>query len=370
MNCKKIMMVFGTRPEGIKMCPLVNELKRHADLEVTVCVTGQHREMLAPVLDAFGVVPDINLDIMRENQTLFDITTLVLERMRAVLEKVSPDLVLVHGDTSTSFVAALAAFYLQIPVAHVEAGLRTYQKYSPFPEELNRQMIDDLATFFFAPTQDAADNLIKEGKDSSRVFVTGNTGIDALSTTVRPDFSNDDLEWAEGSRLVLVTAHRRENIGDAMHHMFRGIRRIVEDREDVKVLYPVHLNPKVRSIVQEELGGHERIRLTDPLDVISFHNVLARCYFVLTDSGGIQEEAISLNKPVLVMRDTTERLEGVKAGAIRLIKTDEDAVYRESVRLLDDPASYASMINIKNPFGDGHASESIARIIRTGRMSS
>lgn len=363
MNYSKLLVVFGTRPEGIKMCPLIAELRTISDFQVEVCVTGQHREMLEPVLKAFSVVPDYDLDIMRSNQTLSDITTAVLQRIDGVFDSAVPDLVLVHGDTSTSFAAALAAFYRKIPVAHVEAGLRTYKKYSPFPEELNRQLIDDLATIFFAPTQVTADNLVREGKEPSRIFVTGNTGLDALRTTISPAYSSADLDWASDSKLVLVTAHRRENIGDSMHHMFRAIRRLVEKRREIKVLYPVHLNPKVRSIAQAELDGCDRIRLIDPLDVFDFHNVLARCYLVLTDSGGIQEEAISLHKPVLVMRDTTERQEGVDAGAIRLVGSDEERIIDAVELLIDDQSVYNTMARIENPFGDGYSSARIAKIL-------
>ena len=351
---QKIMLVFGTRPEAIKMCPLVLELKKREGVQTLVCVTGQHRDMLQQVLDTFGVVPDYDLAIMRERQTLFDITAHVLEGMKGVLEKERPDAVLVHGDTSTTFAAALACFYLQIPVGHVEAGLRTYNLFSPYPEEFNRQCVSILAQWNFAPTPQSRDNLI---------FVTGNTVIDALKTTVRREYRHPDLDWAEGSRLILLTAHRRENLGEPMHAMFRAIRRVVEEHEDVKALYPIHMNPAVREAADAELGGCERIRLTEPLDVLDCHNVMARSYLILTDSGGIQEEAPSLGKPVLVMRDTTERPEGIEAGTLKLVGTDENVIWHEFTRLLDDRQAYERMAHAENPYGDGHACERIADIL-------
>ena len=365
---QKIMLVFGTRPEAIKMCPLVLELKKRKDVQTLVCVTGQHRGMLQQVLDAFGIVPDYDLAIMRERQTLFDITTHVLEGMKEVLEKERPDAVLVHGDTSTTFAAALSCFYLQIPVGHVEAGLRTYNLLSPYPEEFNRQCVSILAHWNFAPTPLSRDNLIREGKKPETIFVTGNTVIDALKTTVRKEYRHPDLDWAEDSRLILLTAHRRENLGEPMHAMFRAIRRVVEEHKDVKALYPIHMNPAVREAADAELGGCERIRLTEPLDVLDCHNVMARSYLILTDSGGIQEEAPSLGKPVLVMRDTTERPEGIKAGTLKLVGTDEDVIYREFTRLLDDRQAYEQMAHAENPYGDGHACERIADIL-TGKGS-
>lgn len=361
---KKILVIFGTRPEAIKMCPLVNELKKNSEnFETFVCVTGQHRQMLDAVLNAFGIVPDFDLSIMKEGQDLFDITSGVLLSIKEVLNKVKPDMALVHGDTTTSFAAALAAFYLKIPIGHVEAGLRTGDMYSPFPEEFNRQAVDIVASLYFAPTEMAKTNLINEGKDQSRIFVTGNTGIDALNTTVRDSFSHPALEWADDSRLILITAHRRENLGDPMHNMFRAVRRIVDDNPDTKVLYPVHLNPKVRSVASEELSDCDRVKLIDPLDVLDFHNVLSRSFLVLTDSGGIQEEAPSLGKPVLVMRDTTERPEGVKAGTLKLVGTSEDVIYRECSTLLNDAEAYAAMSRASNPYGDGRACERIASIL-------
>ncbi len=360
----KIMLVFGTRPEAIKMCPLVNELKsRPGEFEAVVCVTGQHREMLDQVLGVFGVVPDHDLAIMRPGQTLFDITSDVLLKTRAVLEEERPDCVLVHGDTTTSFAAALAAFYLQIPVGHVEAGLRTRDLYSPWPEEFNRQAVDVVSEWYFAPTETSRQNLLGEAKPADRIFVTGNTGIDALRHTVRDDYSHPELDWAEGSRLILVTAHRRENLGDPMHRMFRAIRRVMEERPDTKAIYPIHMNPQVRRAAHEELDGFDRLRIIDPLEVVDFHNFMARSHLILTDSGGIQEEAPSLGKPVLVMRDTTERPEGVEAGTLRLVGTEEAAIYREFSRLLDDSAAYSEMSHASNPYGDGHASERIADIL-------
>lgn len=361
---KKIMLVFGTRPEAIKMCPLVKELHSRPDqFETVVCATGQHREMLDQVLSVFGVQPDYDLHVMRPGQTLFDITSDVLLKIKAVLEEERPDCVLVHGDTTTSFAAALAAFYLQIPVGHVEAGLRTRDLASPWPEEFNRQAVDVVSRWYFAPTETSRRNLLDEAKPADRIFVTGNTGIDALRHTVREGYSHPVLDWAEGSRLVLITAHRRENLGEPMHRMFRAIRRVMEERPDVKAVYPIHMNPQVRKAAHEELDGFDRLRIIDPLEVVDFHNFMARSHLILTDSGGIQEEAPSLGKPVLVMRDTTERPEGVEAGTLRLVGTDEENIYGEFSRLLDDPAAYAEMSNASNPYGDGHASRRIADIL-------
>ena len=364
---KKIFLVFGTRPEAIKMCPLVNELKSRPDMQTVVCVSGQHREMLLPVLDAFHVVPDYNLSVMREQQTLFDITANVLLKIREVLEAERPDTVLVHGDTTTSFAAALAAFYLQIPVGHVEAGLRTYNLRSPFPEEFNRQAVDLVCRYYFAPTQRAAENLFQEGKPAARVFVTGNTAIDALKTTVRAEYTHPELRWAADSRLIVITAHRRENLGQPMRNMFRAIRRVCAEHPDVKAVYPVHMNPLVRSAAAEILGGETRVHLIEPLDVLDFHNFLANSYLILTDSGGIQEEAPSLGKPVLVMRDTTERPEGIEAGTLKLVGTDEEPIYRAFTELLDNPAAYQAMSSASNPYGDGFASRRIADILQQDR---
>ena len=360
---KKVMLVFGTRPEAIKMCPLVNELKTRNNLNTVVCVTGQHRQMLDQVLTAFHVVPDYDLSIMKEKQTLFDITTGILEQIKKVLETEKPDVVLVHGDTSTTFVTALACFYLQIPVGHVEAGLRTYNIYSPYPEEFNRQAVGIIAKYHFAPTGLARQNLINEGKNPESIYVTGNTAIDALKTTVREDYTSDHLEWASDSRLIMITAHRRENLGEPMHHMFRAIRRIIDEHPDVKAVYPIHMNPVVRQAAEEELGGCENIRIIEPLDVLDFHNYLARSYLILTDSGGIQEEAPSLGKPVLVMRDTTERPEGIEAGTLKLVGTNEDIIYRNFKELLENKEAYEAMSKASNPYGDGFACKRIADII-------
>lgn len=365
---KKIMLVFGTRPEAIKMCPLVNELKGRKNIEVTVCVTGQHRQMLDQVLDAFDVIPDYDLSIMKDKQTLFDVTINILGKIREVLEKVKPDVVLVHGDTSTTFVTALACFYLQIPIGHVEAGLRTYDIYSPYPEEFNRQAVGIVAKYNFAPTQTSRDNLINEGKMEQNIYVTGNTAIDALKTTVREDYHHKELEWAKDSRLIMITAHRRENLGEPMHNMFRAIRRIVEEHKDVKVIYPIHMNPLVRQAADEELAGCDRIHIIEPLEVVDFHNFLARSYMILTDSGGIQEEAPSLGKPVLVMRDTTERPEGIAAGTLKLVGTKEEEIYKHFKELLEDEDVYNQMSKASNPYGDGFACKRIADILESGSI--
>ena len=360
---KKVMLVFGTRPEAIKMCPLVNELKKRKGIQTVVCVSGQHRQMLDMVLDTFGVEPDYDLAIMKERQTLFDVTTGILDGIREVLEKERPDVVLVHGDTSTTFVTALACFYLQIPVGHVEAGLRTHNIYSPYPEEFNRQAVSIISRFNFAPTEMARQNLLDERRNADRIYVTGNTGIDALKTTVRPDYTHPELEWAAGGRLIVITAHRRENLGEPMVHMFRAIRRVCDEHPDVRAVYPIHMNPAVRETAERELGGDDRIHIIEPLDVLDFHNFLARCHLILTDSGGIQEEAPSLGKPVLVMRDTTERPEGIAAGTLKLVGTDEEVIYQNFTRLLDDEQAYLEMSEAKNPYGDGFASVRIADIL-------
>jgi UDP-N-acetylglucosamine 2-epimerase (non-hydrolysing) len=360
---KKIMVVFGTRPEAIKMCPLVNELKGRKELETVVCVTGQHKQMLEQVLKVFDVVPDYDLSIMKTGQTLFDVTTNILEKIKSVLEKESPDIVLVHGDTSTTFVTALACFYLQIAVGHVEAGLRTYNIYSPFPEEFNRQAVSIISQYNFAPTQLAKDNLLREGREENTIFVTGNTAIDALRTTIRHDYSHPELEWAKGSRLILITAHRRENIGEPMMHMFKAIRKVMDEHEDVKAIYPIHMNPKVREMADRILGDDDRIHIIEPLDVIDFHNFMEASYLILTDSGGIQEEAPSLGKPVLVMRDTTERPEGIDAGTLKLVGTEEETIYTMFKKLLSDEQLYRTMSQAKNPYGDGHACRRIADIL-------
>ena len=360
---KKVMLVFGTRPEAIKMCPLVNELKSRKNIETVVCVTGQHRQMLDVVLDAFSVVPDYDLSIMKDKQTLFDITTNILNRIKAVLEQEKPSVVLVHGDTTTTFVTALACFYLQIPVGHVEAGLRTYNIYSPYPEEFNRQAVGIVSQYNFAPTELSRQNLLREGKAESTIYVTGNTAIDALKTTIRSDYRHEQLDWAEGSRLIMITAHRRENLGEPMKHMFRAIKRIIEEHPDIKAIYPIHMNPVVRETANEILGDCDRIRIIEPLDVLDFHNFLNRSYLILTDSGGIQEEAPSLGKPVLVMRDTTERPEGIKAGTLKLVGTNEETIYKEFKTLVEIEEEYKKMSHASNPYGDGLACKRIADIL-------
>lgn len=360
---KTVMLVFGTRPEAIKMCPLVNELKAREAIKTVVCVTGQHRQMLDQVLDAFKVKPDYDLSIMKEKQTLFDITTNILNGIGSVLDKVKPDVVLVHGDTSTTFVTALACFYKQIPVGHVEAGLRTYNLYSPYPEEFNRQAVGVIAKYNFAPTELAKQNLLNEGKDAASIYVTGNTAIDALKTTVREEYTHPELEWVGNSRLILITAHRRENLGEPMHNMFRAIRRAMDEHPDVKAIYPIHMNPVVRQAADDELGGCDRIHIIEPLEVLDFHNFLARSYLILTDSGGIQEEAPSLGKPVLVMRNTTERPEGIKAGTLKLVGTDEQTIYKNFKRLINDEVAYEEMSRASNPYGDGTACKRIADIL-------
>lgn len=360
---KVVMLVFGTRPEAIKMCPLVNELKKRKNLKTVVCVTGQHRQMLDQVLEIFGVKPDFDFSIMTNRQTLFDVTVGILNNIKNVLEEVRPDVVLVHGDTSTTFATALACFYMRIPVGHVEAGLRTYNIASPFPEEFNRQAVSIISEYNFAPTVLAKENLIKEGKSHDTIYVTGNTAIDALKTTVKTDFKNEYLDWAEDSRLIMITAHRRENLGKPMEHMFKAIRRVVEEHLDIKVIYPIHMNPAVRELANQELSGCDRIKIIEPLDVLDFHNFLSRSYLILTDSGGIQEEAPSLGKPVLVMRDTTERPEGIAAGTLKLVGSDEEVIYRNFKTLLTNKIDYESMSKASNPYGDGFASERIADIL-------
>lgn len=359
----KVMLVFGTRPEAIKMCPLVNELKTRGTIQTIVCVTGQHRQMLDQVLNAFNVKPDYDLSIMKDRQTLFDVTIVILERIKEVLEEVKPDIVLVHGDTSTTFATTLASFYMQIPVGHIEAGLRTHDIYSPFPEEFNRQAVGIVAKYNFAPTEVSKSNLLNEGKKEYSIFVTGNTAIDALKTTVREDYMHSELDWASDSKLIMLTAHRRENLGEPMKQMFRAIRRIINEHMDVKVIYPIHMNPLVRKAADAELGKIDRIHIIEPLDVVDFHNFLARSYMILTDSGGIQEEAPSLGKPVLVMRDTTERPEGISAGTLKLVGTDEETIYANFKILLESSAEYNKMACASNPYGDGNACKRIADIL-------
>lgn len=360
---KKIMIVFGTRPEAIKMCPLIKELKKRDKMKTVVCVTGQHQQMLNQVLNAFQVIPDYNLSIMKEKQTLFDVTVNILERIKEVLEKEKPNVVLVHGDTSTTFATALASFYLKIPVGHVEAGLRTYNIFSPYPEEFSRQAVGIISQYNFAPTELSKNNLIKEGKTPETIYVTGNTAIDALKTTVKEEYSHLELEWAKGSRLILITAHRRENLGEPMKNMFRAIRRVLDEHPDVKAIYPIHMNPIVREIAESILGNDERIHIIEPLDVLDFHNFQARSHLILTDSGGIQEEAPSLGKPVLVMRDTTERPEGILAGTLKMVGTEEGTIYQTFTELLDNQNVYNAMAHASNPYGDGYACKRIADIL-------
>ena len=355
----KVMTVFGTRPEAIKMAPLVKELKSRKEIECIVCVTAQHRQMLDQVLEVFEIKPDYDLDIMRQGQTLSDITSRALIGLEDVIKKEHPNIVLVHGDTTTTFAGALAAFYSQVDIGHVEAGLRTWNKYSPYPEEMNRQMVGVLADMHFAPTENSKNSLLKEGKKAGNIFVTGNTAIDALATTVNPDYKNPIFDWIGNDRLILLTAHRRENLGEPMRHMFRAIKRIVDEFSDVKVVYPVHLNPRVREVADEILGNDDKIKLIEPLEVIDFHNFIAKSHIILTDSGGIQEEAPSLGKPVLVLRDTTERPEGITAGTLKLVGTDENVIYAETKKLLTDKSEYDKMSKASNPYGDGKASQRI-----------
>lgn len=360
---KKIMLVFGTRPEAIKMCPLVNELKLRNTIETIVCVTGQHRQMLDQVLSTFNVIPDYDLSIMKKGQTLFDITVEILDRIKKVLELAEPNIVLVHGDTSTTFVTALACFYLQIPVGHVEAGLRTYDIYSPYPEEFNRQTVSIISKYNFAPTQLAAQNLIKEGKNSENIYITGNTVIDAMKNTVTKNYSHPELDWVGSDKLIFITAHRRENLGQPMHNMFRAIRRVLDEHLDCKAVYPIHMNPAVRKAAEEELGECDRIHIIEPLDVLDCHNFEARCFLCLTDSGGMQEEVPSFGKPVLVMRNTTERPEGVLAGTLKLVGTDEETIYSNFKLLLENEDEYRKMARACNPYGDGNACKRIADIL-------
>lgn len=363
---KKIMLVFGTRPEAIKMCPLANELKTRKGVKTVVCVTGQHRQMLDQVLTTFQIVPDYDLSIMKDKQTLFDITTNILNRIRTVLEEERPNVVLVHGDTSTTFATALACFYLQIPVGHVEAGLRTYNIYSPYPEEFNRQTVGIISKYNFAPTQLAATHLIKEGKDPSTIYITGNTVIDAMQHTVKEDYTHPELDWVGESKLIFITAHRRENLGEPMRHMFRAIRRVLDEHLDCKAIYPIHMNPTVRQVADEELGDCKQIHIIEPLEVFDCHNFEARSFLCLTDSGGIQEECPSYGVPVLVMRDTTERPEGVAAGTLKLVGTNEEAIYETFKLLLENKDEYEKMSHACNPYGDGHACERIADILEKG----
>lgn len=358
----KVLVAFGTRPEAIKMCPVVIALQQRG-VDVIVCVTGQHKEMLSSVLDSFDIEPKYNLEIMKPRQTLFDINIEVLARFKPVLEEERPDIVLVHGDTTTTFASSLAAFYMQIPVAHVEAGLRTYNIYSPYPEEFNRRAVSIIARMNFAPTQTAAENLMREGADPNSVFVTGNTAIDALQYTVKEGFDHPIVQWAKGQRLILLTAHRRENLGDSMRQMFLAVRKIATDNPDVRIVFPVHLNPAIRELADEYFSDVDTVRCIEPLDVIEFHNLMAHAYLILTDSGGIQEEAPALDKPVLVMRATTERPEGIEAGTSKLVGTNCDDIIEQCELLLNNQGEYEAMSRAENPFGDGKASERIADIV-------
>ena len=359
----KVMSIFGTRPEAIKMAPLVKELEKREEIESIVCVTAQHREMLDQVLATFGITPDFDLNMMKQGQTLADITTRALNGIDAVLKETKPDIVLVHGDTSTTFAGALAAFYNQIAIGHVEAGLRTYDKYSPYPEEMNRQMVDCMTDMYFAPTKLSRENLLKENLPDEKIYVTGNTVIDAMSTTVDENYTHPELDWLEGDRLILLTAHRRENLGEPMRNIFRGIRRVLDEVPGYKVIYPIHKNPLVRAAADEIFGDCDRVKLIEPLEVFDFHNFQNKAHIILSDSGGIQEEAPSLGKPVLVLRNTTERPEGIAAGTLKLVGTDSDVIYRETLRLLTDAAEYDRMSRACNPYGDGHASERIVDAI-------
>lgn len=364
---KKIMCVFGTRPEAIKMCPLVNEMKHRENLEVIVCVTAQHRQMLDQVLSTFNICPDYDLNVMKDRQNLFDITTNILNGIKEILEKEQPNIVLVHGDTSTTFVTTLACFYLQIPVGHVEAGLRTYNLYSPYPEEFNRQAVGIVSQYNFAPTQLAAEHLKAEGKKPDTIYITGNTVIDAMQHTVKADYTHPELDWVGDSKLIFITAHRRENLGIPMHHMFRAIRKVLDEHSECKAVYPIHMNPAVREAANQELGGCDRIHLIEPIEVFDCHNFEARSFLCLTDSGGIQEECPSYGVPVLVMRDTTERPEGVEAGTLRLVGTEEETIYKAFTELLTNKEEYQKMSTACNPYGDGHACERIADILEKGK---
>ena len=360
---KKVMAVFGTRPEAIKMAPIIKEIEKRKNLECIVCVSGQHREMLDQVLEVFKIKPQYDLNIMKHEQTITDITVGVLTNIEDVIKKENPDIILVHGDTTTAFSSALAAFYNKVLVGHIEAGLRTYNKYSPYPEEINRQMISVLSDYHFAPTQESADNLKKEGKNEQSIFITGNTVIDSMKYTVDNNYTNEIFDWVGKDKMILLTAHRRENLGKPMHNIFTAIKRIVDNYEDVKVVYPIHLNPKIRKIADEVIGNSDKIKIIEPLDVKDFHNFINKSYIILTDSGGIQEEAPSLGKPVLVLRDTTERTEGLKAGTLKLVGTDTEKIYKETSKLLTNLDAYKKMSEAINPYGDGKASERIVDII-------
>lgn len=360
----KVMSIFGTRPEAIKMAPLVKELESRNEIESIVCVTAQHREMLDQVLDIFDIKPDYDLNIMKQGQTLGEVTTRALNGLEEVIKEVKPDIVLVHGDTTTTFAGSLAAFYNQVAIGHVEAGLRTNDKYSPFPEEMNRQMVDCMTDMYFAPTELSKANLLKENIDEDKIYVTGNTVIDAMSTTVDDNYTHPELDWIkDNERMILLTAHRRENLGEPMRHIFRGIKKALDEIPDVKVIYPIHMNPKVREVANEVFAECDRVKMIEPLEVFDFHNFQNKSYIILTDSGGIQEEAPSLGKPVLVLRDTTERPEGIEAGTLKLVGTNEEAIYKETVKLLNDKKEYDKMSKASNPYGDGKASKRIVDAI-------
>ena len=360
----KVMTIFGTRPEAIKMAPLVKELEKRKEIESIVCVTAQHREMLDQVLDVFDIKPDYDLNIMKQGQTLADITTRALVGLEDVIKKERPNIVLVHGDTTTTFAGALAAFYNQVAIGHVEAGLRTNNKYSPFPEEMNRQMVDCMTDMYFAPTEISKANLLKENIEEDKIYITGNTAIDAMATTVKENYTHPELEWIkENERLILLTAHRRENLGEPMFHIFKAIRKIIDEFKDIKVIYPIHMNPKVREVANDVFKDCDRVKLIEPLEVFDFHNFQNKSFIILTDSGGIQEEAPSLGKPVLVLRDTTERPEGINAGTLKLVGTDENTIYEETKKLLTEKSEYEKMSHASNPYGDGHASEKIVDAI-------
>ena len=359
----KVMSVFGTRPEAIKMAPLIKELEKREEIESIVAVTAQHREMLDQVLETFDIKPDFDLNIMKQGQTLADVTTRALQGLESVIKECKPDIVLVHGDTTTTFAGALAAFYNQVAIGHVEAGLRTYDKYSPWPEEMNRQMVDCMTDMYFAPTSLSKENLLKQNIKEDKIYVTGNTAIDAMDTTVDADYKHEVIDWVGDSRMILLTAHRRENLGEPMRHIFKAIKRLVDEFDDIKVVYPIHKNPLVREIASEILEGNDRVRLIEPLEVFDFHNFQNKSYLIMSDSGGIQEEAPSLVKPVLVLRDTTERPEGIAAGTLKLVGTDENVIYNEAKRLLTDKKAYDEMSKASNPYGDGHASERIVDAI-------
>lgn len=360
----KVISIFGTRPEAIKMAPLVKELEKRKEIHSIVCVTAQHREMLDQVLDTFKIKPDYDLNIMKQGQTLADVTTKALIGLEDIIKKEKPDIVLVHGDTTTTFAGALAAFYNQVSIGHVEAGLRTYDKYSPFPEEMNRQMVDCVTDMYFAPTEISKNNLLKENIDDNKIYITGNTAIDAMATTVKEDYTHPELTWIkDNEKFILLTAHRRENLGEPMRHIFMAIRKIIDEFENIKVIYPIHMNPKVREVANEIFEGCDKVKLIEPLEVFDFHNFQNKAYIILTDSGGIQEEAPSLGKPVLVLRDTTERPEGIKAGTLKLVGTDLNTIYEETKKLLTDKNEYEKMSHASNPYGDGHASERIVNAI-------